>query len=260
MAGSRATPRDETVLCEVFLMRFALASQIALLCGFGSIGRCRSRIRVLIELGYLRRIRLDGTGNSVIACAPKAAPIVSRILGVPLPEARKACRKEPSLAQAEHAFAVSEFRLLLGNGGPKVTWLSERQATHAYEANVGGSWRKRLVKPDGFFKVRFESGTGCFFVEIDLGTVSIARIKQKLEGYSLYLKEAFQDAYGEAGFSVLIGCASRSRIGRIREVAPELPTVLFAERNDLSRTGVWAVGAWTDAAGTSASLLKEEAR
>lgn len=258
--GFRLTPRDEEVLCEVFLMRFALTSQIVGLCGFNSIGRCRTRIRVLREHGYLRRIRLECTGNSVIACAPKAAPIVSKILGVPLPEAKKACRKEPSLAQAEHAFAATEFRLLLGNSGPNVAWLSERQCTHAYEVNASGVWRKRLVKPDGFFKVLSESAIRCFFVEIDLGTVSISRIKAKLDSYGQYLSEAFEDAYGEAGFSVLIVCGNRSRIERIREVAPELTKVLFAERSELGRTGVWAEGAWIDSVGAPASLLMEEAR
>lgn len=260
MAGFRITPRDQSVLCEVFLMRFAVASQIAGFCGFGSIGRCRTRVRALKENGYLRRIRLEGTGGSVIACAPKAAPIVSRILGIPLAEAKKACRKEPSLMQAEHAFAVSEFRRLLSQNGPKVSWLSERQCTHAYEANIGGVWRKRLVKPDGFFRALTNFGVKCFFVEIDLGSVSLERIRQKLEGYRLYFDEAFEDAYGEKDFGVLMVSNSRTRLDRIREIAPERPRLLLASMDDLMGAGVWSGSAWSDANGDQASILREELR
>jgi hypothetical protein len=105
-------------------------------------------------------------------------------------------RKAPGTSFLVHSAAITGLYvalLRLGEGGfMLVTWRREREAKEHFEARD----RDRKIVPDAFVVLRSGDAEYRVFVEIDMGSMSMVRLGQKLAGYAAYyLEEAWKERH-----------------------------------------------------------------
>lgn len=111
----------------------------------------------------------------------------------------------------EHALAINNFRIAFSQGcearGWTVGhWLTENEIKADYDrVQVPGKKRPVALVPDGFFSVEVPNkGTTFFFLELDRGTMTLARFRDKVATYVAYYKSGqYQRRYHARGFRVL---------------------------------------------------------
>src|SRR5690606_29842258 len=111
----------------------------------------------------------------------------------------------------EHTLAMNEFRIsvslaCLQNGWEIETWLTDNEMKANYD-RVKIPNRKQPVSliPDSYFSIHVPNrGTTNFFLELDRGTMTIGRFREKLQAYVAYYKTgAYTRRYKAKGFRVL---------------------------------------------------------
>ena len=112
------------------------------------------------------------------------------VRGEPVPRGGE--RAEPNPQFLHHAERLSELYVLLAVQAPTVglrlhSFRREGEARELFRA--GG--RERALAPDALIHLHDENGRGLLaFVELDLGTMSHARLKTKATGYAAYAAQA----------------------------------------------------------------------
>jgi hypothetical protein len=112
------------------------------------------------------------------------------VRGEPAPRGGE--RAEPNPQFLHHAERLSELYVLLAVQAPTVglrlhAFTREADAREPFRADG----RERALAPDALIHLREESGRGLLaFVELDMGTMSHARLKTKASGYAAYAAEA----------------------------------------------------------------------
>lgn len=114
-------------------------------------------------------------------------------------------RHAPSTTFVEHSAAITSFYVALkaaaGLGLQLIQWVREAAATEEFE------WRGRTRKivPDAFVVVADKDCECRAFIEIDLGSMSMTRLSQKLSGYAAYYAaKAWRDAHPFAPVLLLL--------------------------------------------------------
>lgn len=113
--------------------------------------------------------------------------------GEPVPSGGE--RAEPNPQFLTHAERLSELYVLLATQAPTVGlrlhgFQREGDAREAFRADG----RERALAPDALIHLQDEQGRGLLgFVELDLGTMSHARLKTKAAGYAAYAAQAAWD-------------------------------------------------------------------
>ena len=108
------------------------------------------------------------------------------------PVARGGERAEPNPQFLHHAERLSELYALLQVQAPTVglhlhEFRREGEAREVFRADG----RERALAPDALIHLRDETGRGLLaFVELDMGTMSHARLKTKAAGYAAYAAQA----------------------------------------------------------------------
>jgi len=180
------TPRDRLVCQVLFDHKVLTTEQVTDLC-FYNLTTTRHRLSALYGLRVLDRFRpfrpvgsdpyhyvLDTLGVEVVAA--------DRGIEVPRP----GLRHSRSLALADsqrlaHLLAINGLFCALAywarsvEDGELAEWWSERRCTT--------EWGE-VVRPDGFGTLRHRDAVVEFFVEIDRGTETLARLADKLTGYA----------------------------------------------------------------------------
>ena len=112
------------------------------------------------------------------------------VRGEPVPRGGE--RAEPNPQFLHHAERLSELYVLLAVQAPTVglrlhRFLREGEAREAFRADG----RERALAPDALVHLRDDTGRGLLaFVELDMGTMSHARLKTKAAGYAAYAAQA----------------------------------------------------------------------
>jgi hypothetical protein len=112
------------------------------------------------------------------------------VRGEPVPRGGE--RSEPNPQFLHHAERLSELYVLLGVDAPTVglhlhEFRREGDAREVFRAEG----RERALAPDALIHLHDENGRGLLaFVELDLGTMSHARLKTKASGYAAYASTA----------------------------------------------------------------------
>lgn len=114
-------------------------------------------------------------------------------------------RAAPSTTFVEHSAAITSFYVALrtaaGLGLQLIEWVREAAATEEFE------WRGRARKivPDAFVVVADKDCECRAFIEIDLGSMSMTRLSQKLSGYAAYFAaKAWSDTHPFAPVLLLL--------------------------------------------------------
>jgi hypothetical protein len=169
--------RDISIIQEIAACRFLSLSQIADLCFGGKREAARKRLQKLVRARVLVSKRV-GVATSVFLIASRMAGVVASHRG----KDRRRIRKPTlSFASIDHELAIRNFRVAVVREAIKESITIEEFSidSHHLAFRIDGS----VVRPDGFFQVRFDDRVRAFFFEVDTGTEPLRTISQRLEGY-----------------------------------------------------------------------------
>ncbi|MBX3119692.1 MAG: replication-relaxation family protein [Fimbriimonadaceae bacterium] len=230
--GFRLTERDVRLLSDLFGHSVITADQIVRLGYFGSLVRCRSRLRRLCGAGLTQKVNaLPVKGSQALyAATPHAAAVIAEYTGLGLDDVRLHLKRPCSPLLLEHSCRITEFRIAVSEsaGRLSVEWLPEPHCRHAYSVKRGDGWQRHTFKPDSFLRIEHLGETHCFFVEIDLGHVSRKCFKAKIASYRRYARGIFQEAYAQDSFAVLVVTTGSLRLRHLSSlVHKDDPRFLF---------------------------------
>jgi Replication-relaxation len=176
-----------TLLCE---QRVLTQTQLERLLADTPARTLRYRTERLTKLGLAGRSRpYRDKGSAPFHYWPTRASDAF-VRGEPVPRGGE--RAEPNPQFLHHAERLSELYVLLSVQAPTVglhllEFKREGEARELFRADG----RERALAPDALIQLRDDDGRGLLgFVELDLGTMSHARLKTKAAGYAAYAAEA----------------------------------------------------------------------
>lgn len=240
MPGTNAVivqPRDREFLKELSVMRVVDREQVKAVAGFRSTARVNRRLLKLVRAGLLRRFFLGSGGGrrALYAISEKGA----RIAGVPV---RGPQRMRDAVLVAdffvEHQLAVNaiyiglKFRAIPAPGIVFHRWLAFSEPPVP---------ELRLI-PDGYVEFAMPEGIAAVFLEVDLGTESLAVWREKVRQYlHLAVSGAFERVFGPGRFRVLVVANSPRRAESLRRaVAPITEKIFRFATLEEAQTGFFA--------------------
>lgn len=239
-AGLRLEPRDEQLLCDLFLQRAMSRGQIQTLY-FSSLVRCNARLRQLFDHRYVARYYSPAApfgAQAVYTIGKAALPLVARLLEMELPEVSRFYRRSKTPTFTEHTLAVVDIWIAFRDAVARTEgveierWVPEMLCRHEYEirAGNGGRWGKEAFKPDAFVRLTRHSADDHlnFFIEVDLGHTSSRQFLGKLLTHRRYLESGlFQQTFGGDSFRTLVITTGGRRIRNLSALAEEKKSDLF---------------------------------
>jgi Replication-relaxation len=216
-------PRDRQFLKELSLLRVVDREQAKIVAGFGSTTRANSRLLKLTRAGLVRRFFLGSGGGrkALYALSEKG----SLLADAPMHGPR---RPQGAMLIAdgfvEHQLAVNsiycaaKFGKITAFGATFHRWIAFHE-TIAPEL--------RLI-PDGYAEFHSTTGVTAAFLEIDLGTESLAVWREKTRQYlQLALTGTFHRVFGRDRFRVLVIVNSERRLESIRKAIALVTDKIF---------------------------------
>lgn len=208
-AAARLTARDRDLLDRLNEHEPLTTSELRLLF-FSGESRCRRRLRALEAHELLLRVyptrsQRGGSSEALWFLSPEGR----RLLGAP-------GRRPPGLSipDLDHRRAVAQFfcslieRSLNRKSEGLWSWRGERSC----ERGLGGAGR-----PDGYGRYLHPRGELTFYLELDRGTETLARLRAKLD---TYLKQLGSNS-DATGANVLLLVEGRRRLRGLADPALE---------------------------------------
>lgn len=187
-AAVSVSVRDRELLGLVCDLRVVSQGQLERLFPEMPARTLRYRTRRLYELGLLGRSRPYRERGSAPWHFWPTRHADALMRGTPAPRGGE--RREPNPLFLAHAAAVSGLYVALCAGPPERVALDGfwRETPEAFR-DVGG--RERAIRPDAMIALRDgEDRLLLGLVEVDLGTMSHARLRAKAQGYAAYVAQS----------------------------------------------------------------------
>lgn len=226
------TERDREIVAAVYENRFLRRDQIERLF-FTTTAACNARLVKLYQHRLLDRLYLPveiGSSQAVYALDKGGAELLAGKLHVPpssLGWRRKHNRVE--FFFLEHTVGVAELNVamqvaLQKRSDVKLLFFKREGFLQRERVQDPDDWEETLpVAPDAFFGLEQPQGRSFFFVEVDMGTESLKRIRRKLAAYQEYWRSgAYQERYGFRNFRVLVIAEGADRLANLVSTAAEL--------------------------------------
>lgn len=224
------TPRDADLVRELALSHVLSRDQILALGMFGSITRVNTRLRVLRELGIVRRIETPYFSGSLYVPGVNAPEVLSDRT------ARLIATRQPSPRFLRHALSVTNIRIALTSKGA-TEWRHEPMLWRTFE--VAGKTLE--VRPDGMAI----TPKGPVLIECDMGHVSPSKFASKLVVYHEFQNGGHtKRLYGFDNFNLLIVTTGKLRAERLLKLAPAGCSYGFLAKT-FESAGVSMVGGWS---------------
>ena len=189
-ALATVTDLDRRLLTLLAEQRVLTQTQLERLLADTPARTLRYRTERLTKLGLVGRSRpYRDKGSAPFHYWPTRASDAF-VRGEPVPGGGE--RAEPNPQFLHHAERLSELYVLLAVQAPTVglhlhEFKREGEARELFRADG----RERALAPDALIHLHDETGRGLLaFVELDLGTMSHARLKTKAAGYAAYAAQA----------------------------------------------------------------------
>jgi len=221
------TERDKKIVLAVYKHRFLRRDQIERLF-FTRTSTCNQRLMRLYQHGYLERVFKPvsfGSSQAVYALDKIGADLVDQMLGVSRNKVtwkRKNNRVE--LLFLDHKLAITEFYVLLQLSSKQNTntkllfWRNESKELNSRVRDPEGKRKYLTVAPDAFFGLQTPEGKSYFFLEVDMGTMTLTRFASKIKAYRQYWKTGnYQENFGFKNFRVLTVASSERRTRNLKE-------------------------------------------
>jgi hypothetical protein len=213
----------------------------------GLLKACQERLRRLTAHGYIRRImpfirQGDGRLPYIYSLDKRGAQRLAEEMGITIsavPYQPKNAENNPSYLR--HFLTMNEVRLALivacnKNSISLVEWISDKElkATGMKEyvilTSPKGTTQKAAVVPDACFTLRKNHNRALFFLELDLGTVTISPSlwerrgwMRKIQAYQAYLaSDAFKKRYGTQDAQVLTITTTDERRVHLQEATEKV--------------------------------------
>lgn len=227
----QVTDRDKKLLRTITDYGIVSTEHIRYLL-FPSIGRARKRLRQLWQNGFLVRIERptqlgEGTKSKLYRCTRKSAKLIGLLQSGANPSRAKGVI---SSTYAEHQLSINHFRVCLElavqrtPGVALVNWIPDRGAKFKVSISAGARQQHTVIIPDGTFTLWSGNQSFGYFLEVDLGTAPLNRIRSKLLGYlELFRNPAEQTAKPHPRFRVLLVANSEARQNSILNTIGALP-------------------------------------
>ena len=233
--------RDIALIIVLFICRCMTTSMIQqTFFTRGGISRCRKRLRLLYDWGFVERHFLPTSpfGSEAVHTVGKAGMLYAlkwyADIGVEVEtDDARTQMNLPSLSLLNHALNVARLYLacrkhLQGESGIRMDrWLFERLVYAQFDVRVASAdtgrpsaWKTVLFKPDAALQVSAPAGSiRTIFIEADCGTSTSRQIATKLESQQLFLSSGqFGTLYGEERFATILATTG-SMSGRVLNLA-----------------------------------------
>ena len=226
IAPMQLTARDVSIILSVYENRFLKRDQIQRL-HFASASRiaCNMRIKKLYEHKFLDRLVKPvrvGTHQLIYALDKRGADVVAVALEIDRRKVRwNRANNRVEFLFLEHTLGVSEFRVCLdvalAGRREELLFYQRGDKSHLRRISVTGAKKKYfVVAPDAFFGIQSGRGKHIFFLEVDMGTETLARFAEKVVAYKRYWKSGnYTEEYGFNHFRVLTVAESERRLDNL---------------------------------------------
>lgn len=232
----RLMERDIEILKAVHEFRIVRGDQLQALY-FGSQSTASYRLSRLYQHGFLDRHFLPTLGG--LASSPalytlgrRGADVLRRVLDCGPKDIRKPPNnQELSPLFLEHLLQINDFRVAVtvaarDQGYALEMWLDDYQLKAAYDRVVIQTLqaRRRTVSliPDGYCVLQVPQGRACFFLELDRGTMTRARFRDKVLAYQAYIASGqYEKRYGTRSLRVLTVTSGPKRLENLKEEAEQ---------------------------------------
>lgn len=221
------TARDVMIILSVYENRFLRRDQIQRLhFADASTIACCVRLKKLYENHFLDRVGRPAASvksQTVYALNKRGADVVAAALEVNRHKVKwsRASNRVKWLFM-EHTLAVSEFKVCLdvalAGRREELLFYQRGDRSHLRRISVTGAKKKYfVVAPDAFFGIQSGRGKHIFFLEVDMGTETLARFAEKVVAYKRYWKSRqYTEEYGFNHFRVLTVAESERRLANLR--------------------------------------------
>ncbi len=226
------TERDKRIVLSVYKHRFLKRDQIERLF-FTQTSTCNQRLMRLYQHGYLERIFKPvsfGSSQAVYALDKNGADLVAQMLEINRNKVNwKRKNNKIELLFLDHKLAINEFNVLLqqtiekDRGIELLFWRNESNELNSRVPDPDGKRKYLTVSPDAFFGLQTQQGKSYFFLEVDMGTMTLARFSNKIRAYKQYWKKGiYKEKFGFRSFRVLTVASSERRMMNLRKATSEI--------------------------------------
>lgn len=244
------TLRDLQILETIGTARYMVTPQIqALFWGESPVGKfglqkaCERRMRLLHKAGFVRRIeqpvkRGEGTKPYIYALDKKGAALLVSELGIEASELDwQPKSQEENYPFLAHLLATTDLRITFQKackhaGLALVMWLDEKilrtegMNDHVMLSGPHGEQLATAVIPDAVVMLAHGGRRGLFFIEIDMGTVTVEpRLWQrkgwtkKVQAYCAYVNtELYTNRYEDRPARILTITTGEKRLENLKVV------------------------------------------
>jgi len=232
----RLMARDIEILRAVHDFRIMRGSQLQALF-FGSQSTASYRLSRLYQHGFLNRHFLPTLGGmasspALYTLGKRGVDILRRALdGDPKDIRKPPNHRELSPLFLEHLLQINHFRVAVTVAARQLDytlekWLDDFQLKADYDRVVieAPNRRRREVSliPDGYFVLRAPQGRACFFLEMDRGTMTRGRFRDKVLAYQAYITSGqYEKRYGTRSLRVLTVTTGPKRLENLKAEAEE---------------------------------------
>ena len=225
------TQRDKQVLQSIRDLGLVSSYHVRYL-HFPSHTRARKRLRQLWTIGLLARIERpailgEGSKSKLYRITRKSAALIHG------PQVRipSVSRKRPISAQfAEHQLAINRFRVCVQlavrstPGVSLVNWIPDRGVKMEAAWEDESRRQSSVIIPDSTFTLWSGNHSFAYFLEVDLGSTPLKRLRNKLISYfSVFEHPERQVTRPHPGFRVLIIANSANRLKGVTNLVRSLP-------------------------------------
>jgi hypothetical protein len=256
----RLTKRDVQIVLTVSTYRLISSAQIEALLfqsdkPRGRQSSCQRRLQLLYHHGYLDRLRMpvilgEGRFPHVYVLDHAGATLVAATLGVD--RATIAWRPHHNLLESPfifHSLAINDLRVVItllaqGNHFELIEWIDEpsfRSAKDQVPFRMRGAAVVRNY-PDGYLELTlpYQKQSAHFFIEVDQGTMSLARWKEKVQAYAEFRARGLSEHhYGTRNFRVLTVTTTSQRLANLKRASEQAGADHFFWFTTQAHVDIW---------------------
>lgn len=232
----RLMERDIEILKAVHEFRIMRGDQLQALF-FGSQSTASYRLSRLYQHSFLDRHFLPTLGGlasspALYTLGKRGVDVLRRVLDCGPKDIRKPPNnQELSPLFLEHLLQINDFRVAVAVAARNLDftlekWQDDFQLKADFDRVViqTPQGRKRSVSliPDGYFVLQVPQGRACFFLELDRGTMTRGRFRDKVLAYQAYIASGqYEKRYGTRSLRVLTVTSGPKRLENLREEAEQ---------------------------------------
>lgn len=228
------TDRDRRIIVAVYRYRVLRRNQIQRLFFRGKSKAATNRVlRRLFHNGFLLRrfplIRFgEGLSQALYLLDKKGADVVAEEEGVDRAEVNwKPHHNQVSSQFLNHYLCINDARIAVTvaaeeSGYTLERWLDEStlkgDPDHVYIRTPGGKRKKMAVIPDSFFTLSLEELSTSFALEVDRGTITNRRWRERIRAYLAYVRSGkYRNRYRTKSLRVLTVTTTDKRLKNLKQ-------------------------------------------